>query len=60
MLDYVTTESTYHPSEDVSAELNADGLRYYQELIGVLRWAIEIGRRDIVLEVALLLSLIYF
>jgi hypothetical protein len=49
-------QSTYHPSEDVSAELNADGLRYYQELIGVLRWAIEIGRLDILLEVALLSS----
>jgi hypothetical protein len=34
--------------------LNEDGLRYYQELIGVLRWAVEIGRLDILLEVALL------
>jgi hypothetical protein len=48
--------SGYHPSEDVSPELNADGLRYYQELIGVLRWAVEIGRLDILLEVALLSS----
>ena len=30
--------SGYHPAEDVTAELNADGLQYYQELIGVLRW----------------------
>ena len=41
--------SDYHPSEDVSAELNAEGLGYYQELIGVLRWALEIGRLDILL-----------
>ena len=27
----------YHPSEDTSNELNAEGVRYYQELIGVLR-----------------------
>ncbi len=44
----------YHPSDDVSAELTAVGLHYYQELIGVLRWAVEIGRLDILLEVALL------
>ena len=48
--------SGYHPAEDVTAELNADGLQYYQESIGVLRWAIEIGRIDILLEVALLSS----
>jgi hypothetical protein len=49
-------QSSYHPSEDVSPELNSDGLKIYQELIGVLRWAIEIGRLDILLEVALLSS----
>jgi hypothetical protein len=27
---------------------------YYQELIGVLRWAIELGRIDIVMEVLML------
>ena len=46
----------YHPSEDVSRELNAEGLHMYQEMIGVLRWAIEIGRIDILLEVSLLSS----
>jgi hypothetical protein len=46
----------YHPAEDVTPELNAEGLRYYQELIGVLRWAVEVGRLDILLEVALLSS----
>ena len=46
----------YHPSEDVSMELNPDGLRLFQELIGVLRWGIELGRIDILLEVALLSS----
>jgi hypothetical protein len=46
----------YHPSDDTSAELTAEGMRYYQELIGVLRWAVEIGRLDILLEVALLSS----
>ena len=44
----------YHPSVDVSNELSGDGVRYFQELIGVLRWAIELGRVDILLEVSLL------
>ena len=29
--------SNYHPAEDTSKELDAAGIRYYQELIGVLR-----------------------
>jgi len=44
----------YRPEVDVTPELKADGLQYYQELIGVLRWAIEIGRLDILLEVSLM------
>ena len=48
--------SCYHPAEDVSPELNTTDLQYYQESIGVLRWAVEIGRLDILLEVALLSS----
>jgi hypothetical protein len=46
----------YHPAEDTSAELDTEGLGYYQELIGVLRWAVEIGRLDILLEISLLSS----
>jgi hypothetical protein len=46
----------HHPAEDTSAELDAEGLGCYQELIGVLRWAVEIGRLDILLEASLLLS----
>ena len=46
----------YHLAEDTSKELNADGTRLFQELIGVLRWAMEIGRLDILLEVSLLSS----
>lgn len=44
----------YRPEIDVTAELKADGLHWYQEMIGQLRWAIEIGRVDILHEVALL------
>jgi hypothetical protein len=47
--------TVYHPAEDTSAELDTEGLGYYQELIGVLvRWAVEIGRVDILLEISLL------
>ena len=42
--------SGYQPEADDSAELKADGLQYYQELIGVLRWIVELGRVDILLE----------
>ena len=48
------TRYGYKPEEDITAELKADGLQWYQELIGQLRWAVELGRVDILLEVALL------
>ena len=46
----------YHPSEDVSKDMNAQGVKIYQELIGILRWEVEIGRVDIILEVLFLSS----
>jgi hypothetical protein len=45
---------TYVPELDVTEELNSDDVTFFQELIGVLRWATEIGRVDILLEVSLL------
>ncbi|KAI2506386.1 Reverse transcriptase (RNA-dependent DNA polymerase) [Fragilaria crotonensis] len=47
-------QSNYRPELDTSAELKIDGVRYYQELIGVLRWAIELGRIDMATEVSML------
>ena len=35
--------SGYQTETDDSAELKADGLQYYQELIGVLRRIVELG-----------------
>ena len=46
--------TSYHPSEDVKKDLNVEGVQFYQEMIGILRWAVEIGRVDILLEVSLL------
>ena len=44
----------YRPELAATAELKSDGVQWYQELIGSLRWAVEIGRLDILLEVTLL------
>ena len=49
-------KSGYKPEIDITAELKAEGMQYYQELIDVLRWAIELGRVDILLEVSLMSS----
>ena len=53
---YTPLSVDYKPELDVSAELKRDGVQYYQELIGVLRWAVEIGRVDILLETSLMLT----
>ena len=44
----------YKPELDATAELKADGIQWYQEMIGMLRWAVEIGRVDILTEVAMM------
>ena len=49
-------QSTYHPELDESPELDAEDALYYQSLIGVLRWIVELGRVDICLEVSMLSS----
>ena len=49
-------QSTYRPELDVSPELDAEDASYYQSLIGVLRWIVELGRVDICLEVSMLSS----
>jgi hypothetical protein len=45
---------SYRPELDVSPELSAEDANNYQSLIGVLRWAVEIGRVDITTEVSML------
>ena len=46
----MTMVTKYAPEMDVTAEFKADGIQYFQELIGVLQWAYEIGTVDILLE----------
>ena len=45
---------SYRPELDISRELNTDEASYYQSMIGVLRWAVELGRIDITTEVSML------
>ena len=47
-------KSTYWPELDVSPELEPAEASYYQSLIGVLRWIMELGRVDICLEVSMM------
>jgi hypothetical protein len=46
----------YRAETDVSPELNDELANRYQQLIGVLRWACELGRIDILFEISLLAS----
>jgi hypothetical protein len=49
-------QSGYRPELDISPILGPDQANYYQSLIGILRWAVELGRIDINIDVALLSS----
>ena len=44
--------SNYAPWTEVTPELKADSVQRFQELIGQLLWAVEIGRVDILVEVS--------
>jgi len=44
----------YRPELDQSPELDAKRTNYYQGLIGVLRWSVELGRIDIMVAVSML------
>jgi hypothetical protein len=52
----VTTPTTadYRPELDQSKELGQEQATYFASLIGVLRWCIELGQIDIIVEVSLL------
>ena len=46
--------SGYRPELDVSLLLKDEEANYYQQLIGVLRWAVELGRIDIAFPIAIM------
>jgi hypothetical protein len=49
-------ETDYRPELDMTATLDPEEANYYQSQIGVLRWAVELGRMDITTEVSMLAS----
>ena len=48
------SNTAYRPETDTMEECDADGASRYSQLIGVLRWAVELGRIDMDTEVSLL------
>jgi len=49
-------QTNYRPELDVSPLLDPEQANYYMSLIGILRWAVELGRLDIYIDVCLLSS----
>ena len=49
-------KNNYRPEVDVSDCLSTEDAGYYQSLIGILRWMVELGRVDICCEVSMLSS----
>ena len=45
---------TYRPELDTSIECTTEQTTFYQNVIGILRWVVELGRIDIGFEVSLL------
>lgn len=50
------TTASYRPELDTSTMCNDEQLTLYQNLIGILRWIVELGRVDIAYEVSKLSS----
>ena len=48
--------TSYRPELDITPELSPILSAYYQSLIGILRWIVELGRVDICLEVSMMSS----
>ena len=49
--------TNYRPEIDTTKELNPTKAAYYQSLIGILRWVVELGRMDITCEVSMMASM---
>ena len=46
--------SIYQPETDTLPNLKPKGVTQYQEMIRVIRWVVDLGRVDIILEMALI------
>ena len=49
--------SNYRPEVDVSPELSLAKFSYYQSLISILRWIVEFGCVDLVMETLAMASM---
>ena len=49
--------TNYRPESDITSELGPKEASYYQSLIGVLRWIVELGRGDLAMEVSAMASM---
>ena len=49
--------SNYRPEMDITPELEPQQASYYQSLIGILRWIVELGRADLVMETSAMASM---
>ena len=49
--------SNYRPEADVLTELSPQKASYYQSLIGILWWILELGRADITMETSAMTSM---
>eukprot|EP00957_Ditylum_brightwellii_P077984 5927634-Ditylum_brightwellii.AAC.1 len=47
---------SYRPELDITPALSPIDSAYYQSLIGMLRWIVELGRIDICLKVSMMPS----
>ena len=54
--EFMPIQNSYQPETDTMSELNATNSTYYQLLVGILRWMVELGRVDICLEVSMVSS----
>ena len=49
--------SNYRPEIDTTPELTPHDASYFQSLIGIMRWIVELGRADLVMETSALASM---
>ena len=49
-------QTVYRPELDVTPELSPTDAAYFQYLIGILRWIVDLGRIEICLEASMLSS----
>ena len=57
---YRPYSSSFRPELDFTEELGEELTNRYQQLIGVLRWSIELGRIYILTEVSFFISTLVF